>query len=232
MALIKGDSNIIERVILSQLDNKNVMNIVDERTLPYRELMTYYRCALMEVETKFKVLNEALSVQYDTNPIESIKTRIKSPESILEKLNRKGYPLSVESIEENLNDIAGVRVICSHPQEIYDLAEAFLNQDDIQLIKKKDYIKNPKENGYRSLHLIVGVPIFLHDNKRVMKVEVQFRTISMDFWASLEHKIKYKKDLPQMSFIERELKECADMSAELDMRMQKLQMIANNIKTK
>ncbi len=232
MALIKGESNIIEKVILSQLDNKNVMNIVDERTLPYRELMTYYRCALMEVETKFKVLNEALSVQYDTNPIESIKTRIKSPESILEKLNRKGYPLSVESIEENLNDIAGVRVICSHPQEIYDLAEAFLNQDDIQLIKKKDYIKNPKENGYRSLHLIVGVPIFLHDNKRVMKVEVQFRTISMDFWASLEHKIKYKKDLPQMSFIERELKECADMSAELDMRMQKLQMIANNIKTK
>lgn len=232
MAIIKGENNILEKVILSQIDNKNVMNLVDERTLPYRELMTYYKCALMEVETKFKVLNEALSVQYDTNPIESIKTRIKSPESILEKLNRKGYPLSVESIERNLNDIAGIRIICSHPQEIYDLAEAFLKQDDIQLIKTKDYIKNPKENGYRSLHLIVGVPIFLHDNKRVMKVEVQFRTISMDFWASLEHKIKYKKDLPQMAFIERELRDCAEMSAELDMRMQKLQMIANNIKTK
>ena len=172
MAIIKGENNILEKVILSQIDNKNVMNLVDERTLPYRELMTYYKCALMEVETKFKVLNEALSVQYDTNPIESIKTRIKSPESILEKLNRKGYPLSVESIERNLNDIAGIRIICSHPQEIYDLAEAFLKQDDIQLIKTKDYIKNPKENGYRSLHLIVGVPIFLHDNKRVMKVEV------------------------------------------------------------
>ncbi len=232
MAIIKGEGNILEKVILSQIDNKNVMNLVDERTLPYRELMTYYKCALMEVETKFKVLNEALSIQYDTNPIESIKTRIKSPESILEKLNRKGYPLSVESIEKNLNDIAGIRIICSHPQEIYDLAEAFLKQDDIQLIKTKDYIKSPKENGYRSLHLIVGVPIFLHDNKRVMRVEVQFRTISMDFWASLEHKIKYKKDLPQMSFIERELRDCAEMSAELDMRMQKLQMIANNIKTK
>ena len=222
MALIKGESNIIEKVILSQLDNKNVMNIVDERTLPYRELMTYYRCALMEVETKFKVLNEALSVQYDTNPIESIKTRIKSPESILEKLNRKGYPLSVESIEENLNDIAGVRVICSHPQEIYDLAEAFLNQDDIQLIKKKDYIKNPKESGYRSLHLIVKVGVFFSDQKREIPVEIQIRTIAMDFWASLEHQLHYKKDYPMPEGIARELKSIADNIACNDERMQHL----------
>ena len=142
----------------------------------------------MEVETKFNVLNEELSLQYDRNPIETIKTRLKSPESILEKLHRKNHPVTVDSIEQNLNDIAGVRVICAFPSDIYQLEEAFLKQDDIRLVERKDYIANPKSNGYRSLHLIVEIPIFLHDHKRLMRVE-QFRTISMDWWASLEHKI-------------------------------------------
>ena len=220
------DRTSLEQVLLSRLSRSEVQQWVQKYFQPYRELMSYYRCAIMEVETKFNVLNEELSLQYDRNPIETIKTRLKSPESIMEKLSRRGYPLTVESIEKNLNDIAGVRVICSHPADIYKLSEAFLRQDDITLLERKDYIANPKPNGYRSLHLIVETPIFLHDQKRLMKVEVQFRTISMDWWASLEHKIRYKKNLPQMEYVERELYECAEISAQLDARMEKLQKIA------
>lgn len=161
---------------------------------PYQELMTYYKCALMEVETKFRVLSENLSLRYDQNPIEAIHTRIKSPESIMEKLIRRQFPLSVEGIEENINDVAGIRIVCSFLSDIYMLADALLSQDDITLIETKDYIRNPKPNGYRSLHLIVSVPIFLHNEKKPMKVEVQFRTLAMDLWASTEHKIRYKKE--------------------------------------
>jgi len=131
----------------------------------YKELMAYYRCAMMEVETKFRVLSENLSLEDDRNPIEAIKTRIKSPESIANKLRSRGLPLTLNSIEDNLNDVAGVRVICGFPGDIYRLAEAFLRQDDVTLVEKKDYIDNPKRNGYRSLHLIVTVPIYLHDEK-------------------------------------------------------------------
>ena len=221
-----GDRGGLERFLLSRLPRREITTMVQSYAQPYRELMSYYRCAMMEVETKFNVLNEELSLQYDSNPIETIKTRLKSPESIMEKLQRRGYPLTVESIEENLNDIAGVRVICSFPSDIYQLADALLKQDDIRLIERKDYIKNPKPNGYRSLHLIVETPIFLHDQKRLMRVEVQFRTISMDWWASLEHKIRYKKDLPEMENVNRELFECAEISARLDARMEKLQRLA------
>jgi CDP-ribitol ribitolphosphotransferase / teichoic acid ribitol-phosphate polymerase len=169
-------------------------DFVEESTLPYRQMMTYYNCALMEVETKFKVLNEQFSLFYDRNPIESIHTRIKSQSSILKKLQKKNLALTIPNIENNLFDIAGVRVVCSFTEDIYSLANSFLNQDDVRLIEKKDYIENPKENGYRSLHLIVEIPIFLSDEKKWVKVEVQFRTIAMDFWASLEHKIRYKKN--------------------------------------
>ena len=190
---------------------------------PYKELMAYYRCAMMEVETKFRVLNEELSLEYDRNPIETIKTRLKSVESIGDKLNYMNKPITVESIEENLNDVAGVRVICGFPSDIYTLAEAFLRQDDITLIAKKDYLANPKPNGYRSLHLIVEIPIFLHDEKKMMRVEVQLRTISMDWWASLEHKIRYKKDVIVPADIESELKECAEAAAILDLKMESIQ---------
>ena len=220
------DRTSLEQVLLSRLSRGEVQLWVQKYFQPYRELMSYYRCAIMEVETKFNVLNEELSLQYDRNPIETIKTRLKSPESIMEKLNRRGYPMTVESIEQNLNDIAGVRVICSFPSDIYQLADAFLKQDDITLLQRKDYIAEPKPNGYRSLHLIVETPIFLHDQKRMMRVEVQFRTISMDWWASLEHKIRYKKDLPELDHVNRELFECAQMSAQLDARMEKLQRLA------
>ena len=139
-----GIKDGLERLLLSRLTQQEVKDWIRNYAAPYKELMAYYRCAMMEVETKFNVLNEELSLQYDRNPIETIKTRLKSPESILEKLQRKGLPLTVESIEKNLNDIAGVRVICSHPADIYQLAEAFLKQDDITLLQRKDYIAEPK----------------------------------------------------------------------------------------
>lgn len=212
-----------------KLQKNEIKTLMQNYALPYRELMSYYRCAMMEVETKFNVLNEELSLQYDRNPIETIKTRLKSPESILEKLHRKNHPVTVDSIERNLNDIAGVRVICAFPSDIYQLEEAFLKQDDIRLVERKDYIANPKSNGYRSLHLIVEIPIFLHDHKRLMRVEVQFRTISMDWWASLEHKIRYKKGLQESDHVDQELFECAKMSAELDSRMEKLQHFVGDL---
>lgn len=217
------DALMLEQIMRDKLGNKSDAAKLKTQLQPYKELMSYYRCAMMEVETKFRVLSEALSMQYDRNPIESIRTRLKSPESIVEKLLRKNLPLTEASLENDLADIAGVRVICSFPSDIYALAESLLRQDDITLIEKKDYIASPKPNGYRSLHLIVEIPIFLHDHKRKMKVEVQFRTISMDWWASLEHKIRYKKGLPDSAYIEKELLECAQMGAALDARMENLQ---------
>ncbi len=189
-----------------------------------RELMSRYRCAIMEVETKFKVLNEELSLQNDHNPIESIKSRLKSTESIYGKMKRKGLPMTLEAIEGNLFDIAGVRVICSFIDDIYMLADCLIRQDDVTLIEMKDYIRNPKGNGYRSLHLIIGVPIFLQNEKRNVKVEVQLRTIAMEFWANLEHQMRYKKDLQPklLEKISSELSDCAKTSAELDLRMQEI----------
>lgn len=189
---------------------------------PVQELFTYYRCAIMEVETKFRVLDEQFSLQYDDNPIESIKSRIKSYDSILRKLKRKGISFDLDSIQNEIFDIAGIRVICSFEKDIYMLADYLLAQDDITLIERKDYIKNPKPSGYRSLHLIVEVPIFLSTGKKMMKVEVQLRTIAMDFWASLEHKLRYKKNLSskQLEMLSDEMKTCADMTKDLDRRMQ------------
>lgn len=191
----------------------------------WQELMSRYRCAIMEVETKFKVLNDQFSLQHERNPIENIKTRIKSPDSIRRKMAKKGLtPMTLASVEENLKDVAGIRVICSFIDDIYMLADCLTSQDDITLIECKDYIKNPKENGYRSLHLIVEVPIFLQNEKRNMKVEVQLRTIAMEFWANLEHRLRYKKDLPEslQQATAGELLQCAELSAQLDQRMQQV----------
>ena len=178
----------------------------------------------MEVETKFRVLNAEFSLQYDRNPIENISSRIKSMDSLIRKVRKKNIPLSLESIEENITDIAGIRVVCSFPEDIYMLADCLTKQDDIRVIETKDYIKNPKPSGYRSLHLIVEIPIFLKEKKKPMKVEVQFRTIAMDFWASLEHKLRYKKNIPQdkADRLSESLYECARISAELDAEMQSI----------
>ena len=214
------DRSALERLLLSRLPRKEISTLVQSYTQPYRELMSYYRCAMMEVETKFNVLNEELSLQYDRNPIESIKTRLKSPESIAEKLQRRGFPLTVESIEENLNDIAGVRVICSFPSDIYQLADAFLKQDDITLLQRKDYIAEPKPNGYRSLHLIVNVPIVISEGTMVLPVEIQLRTIAMDMWASLEHELRYKSDRQFTDEDATRLRLCSDAISEIDQEMQ------------
>lgn len=198
------------------------LSFIEENAKPFQQIYAYYRCAIMEIETKFRVLNEQFSLQYDRNPIESIKSRVKSEGSLMRKIRDKNIPLNLESIEANIFDIAGVRIICSFPEDIYTLANCLLEQDDIRLIEVKDYIKNPKPNGYRSLHLIVEVPIFLKNEKRDMKVEVQLRTIAMDFWASLDHKLRYKKNLPPLmqNELAEELHDCAEESAKLDLRMQ------------
>lgn len=190
---------------------------------PFINLMMNYECALMEIETKLKVLNNEFALQHNRNPFESIKSRLKKPISIVEKMKKKGLEPTVENIEKNLTDIAGIRVICSFPEDIYNLSDLLSKQDDINVVCVKDYIRNPKPNGYRSLHLIVEIPIFLSNEKKYMKVEVQFRTIAMDFWASLDHKLKYKKDnLKHPEIIAHELKKCADMSTAMDYKMQEI----------
>lgn len=215
--LIIDNTNINQYTI-----TENLIKTFRSNMYSMQLLMAQYRCAIMEIETKFKVLNEQFSLQNDRNPIETIKTRLKSPESIVGKLERKGLEFSIESVEDNLFDVAGVRVICPFVDDIYMLCKCLLSQDDVVLIRKKDYIKNPKQNGYRSLHLIVEVPIFLKNEKKPMKVEVQLRTIAMDFWASLEHQLRYKKNLPEnlLEELSFELRECANISASLDYRME------------
>ncbi len=193
-----------------------------EHTKPYRQLMMRYNCAMLEVKTKLDVLSSQLSVETENNPFESIHCRIKTPKSVVGKLKRMGLPVTLKSIEENLNDVAGIRVICSFIDDIYTLSDRLCSQDDIRVIKVKDYIKNPKPNGYRSLHLILEIPIFLLEEKRYMRVEVQFRTIAMDFWASLEHKVKYKKEIADSEAVSKELKNCADEINSLDTRMQEI----------
>lgn len=225
--------NQLENKVNTEFDMEDIIHLFNKNKIKdYQRLMTYYRCAIMEIETKFNVLNEEFSLQYDRNPIESIKSRLKMPRSIAQKLNRKGLDVTVESIEKNLGDVAGIRVVCSFPEDVYMLADALLSQDDIKLIEKRNYIENPKENGYRSLHLIVEVPIFLAEEKRMMKAEIQLRTIAMDFWASLEHKLRYKKEVEIDEHISQELRMCAEISAHLDLKMDSLRKAIENDKYK
>ncbi len=192
----------------------------------FMALMNKYRCAIMEVETKLRVLNAEFSLQYDRNPFESIETRLKSPVSIIEKLERKGRPMNEEvlgqEIETYLYDVAGIRVVCAFQEDIYILSDLLVRQDDIRLIRTKDYIKNPKPNGYRSLHQILEVPVFLKEGKTPVKVEVQFRTIAMDFWASVDHKLRYKKNVAGEAEIVEKLRRCAAVITELDEEMQRI----------
>lgn len=188
----------------------------------FARLMVYYDCAMMEIRTKFDVLNADFSLKYDRQPLNSVKTRLKSPDSILEKLHRYDYPVTLESIEKNIEDVAGVRVICSFLDDLYFLADTIQKQDDVEVLYIKDYIANPKPSGYRSLHMFVSIPIFLANEKRTMRVEIQFRTIAMDFWASLEHQLRYKKEdvfTPEMT---QDIVRCAELSAELDHTMDRL----------
>lgn len=185
-------------------------------------MMLLYKFALNELETKIEILREEFLMIHEYNPIEHTNSRLKSPESILKKLNRKGKGISVESIRENVKDIAGMRITCSFISDIYRVFDMLEKQSDIKVLKVKDYIKNPKSNGYKSLHVLLETPVFMSDGKEVVTVEVQIRTIAMDFWASLEHKIFYKYDqfVPEQLLIE--LKEAADSAFALDEKMERL----------
>ena len=204
------------------LDDVEKLLRLKDQVKEFQILMMKYDCALSEVRTKLDVLNKELSLRNNRNPFESIKMRIKTPVSIYQKLAGKGVDFTIDNINENLSDIAGIRVICSFVDDIYMLADCLANQDDITVLQKKDYIENPKDSGYRSLHLIIEVPIFLTQEKEYMKVEVQFRTIAMDFWASLEHQMKYKKNIENQEVISDDLKFSADLINQLDLRMQQI----------
>ncbi len=216
-----SEDELFAQRMLSLADNQTV-EWAQRKAKELMHLMTQYKCAMMELETRFNLLNEEYAMEFGRTPINSIKTRLKTLQSIKEKMERKGYPLTPVSIRENLNDIAGVRVICAFPEDVYVLADALLKQDDIALLEKKDYIASPKKNGYRSLHMIVTVPIYLAHEKRHLKVEIQLRTIAMDFWASLEHQLRYKSDAEFTDAMGKELYDCARLSADLDNRMDAL----------
>ncbi len=204
----------------SNINKEQLMNIADQYGFKeWRELIFMHESAIEEVNTKLKILNNEFKIIHDHNPIEHIKTRVKKPDSIIEKLERKGYEVNIENAKNKINDIAGIRIICSFTDDIYKILEMIKSQDDIEVLKVKDYIKNPKKNGYRSLHLLIQLPIFLSSQARMTKVEIQIRTIAMDFWASLEHKIyyKYKNDAPDE--IPEKLKESAEMIKKLDQQM-------------
>lgn len=192
---------------------------VQDVMLEYRKIKLLYRAALKEIGTKLEILNDEFKLVHQYNPIEHIESRLKTDESITRKLIRKGKEITVENIQKYIDDIAGVRVICSFTPDIYRIVDMISSQDDIEVLKTKDYMLNPKVNGYRSYHLIVRVPIFLSDRVVPTKVEIQIRTVAMDFWASLEHKIYYKYEGNTPEYIKKELKECADLVTFLDSKM-------------
>lgn len=199
-------------------DVERVLQIT-EQAEQFETLMMYYDCAMSEVRTKLEVLNKEMALRNRRNPFEYIKSRLKSPSSIYGKLKNRGVPFTVENIENTINDVAGIRVISSFIDDIYSIRDSFDVQDDVEILQEKDYIQNPKENGYRSLHLILRIPIFLSSEKKFMNVEVQFRTIAMDFWASVEHKMKYKREISNAEIIVEELRYSADLINQLDRRM-------------
>ena len=215
-----NDAQMHEKLRLALGEDE--LSWMQEKAQAYFDMIAYYRCAMMEVETKLNVLNEEYSIRYSRNPIMSIKSRIKTLESIRNKLQRKGLSFRLDVLQDNIYDVAGLRVICAFTEDVYSIADSLLSQDDVRLIHLRDYIKNPKPSGYRSLHLIIEVPIFLASEKRLMKVEIQLRTVAMDCWASLEHQLRYKKDRDFTDEMANELTRCALISAELDERMNKL----------
>lgn len=208
-----------KKTILMQTVLPEVPEEILELMVNFRELMMMYNSAIREVTTKLEILNDELSLDSRKNPIQFIKSRVKKPLSIVKKLKAMDKEINIESIMTSLNDIAGIRVIVSFIDDVYRIVDMLVSQDDIVLIESKDYIKNPKSNGYRSYHLIVEVPVFFSQEKQSVRVEIQIRTVAMDFWASLEHQLKYKKDLINSELVEDELRECADTIAKTDLQM-------------
>ena len=207
------------KVLLSKMNVPAGSEEIFEKISNLRELLLTYNSAIREVTTKLEILNDELSVRNRRNPIQFIKSRVKTPMSIVDKLQKLEKEISVESVMTSLNDVAGIRVIASFVDDVYEIADMLTKQDDVFLIEAKDYIKNPKPNGYRSYHLIVEVPVFFSDKKQFVRVEIQIRTVAMDFWASLEHQLKYKENIKNSEEIEAELRQCAETIANTDMKM-------------
>lgn len=195
---------------------------IAETAAQFAQIMMLYDAGIKEVKTKLDILANEFKVKRNRSPIEAVQCRIKEPASIIEKMGRRGYPMTLASMTQNISDIAGVRVICPFIQDIYTVADMLTSQDDIFIIKKKDYINRPKENGYRSLHLVIEVPVFLSDRKQHVRVEIQIRTIAMDFWASLEHQLHYKKEAEVPDGIIDDLRRCAQTISETDEKMQEI----------
>lgn len=216
------ESNPPQIAKMQQMLSEDAGRQVMEQMFKFVELEHLYESAIREVKTKLEILDSEFRTKYAYNPIHHINDRLKSPQSMLEKLQRKGLPITIDSVRANLHDIAGVRVICNYIEDIYTVAELLTKQDDVTLVSVKDYIKNPKPNGYRSLHLVIETPVFLSDRKELVHVEVQIRTIAMDFWASLEHELKYKTDTEVSAELAAQLKECAETIAATDIRMQEI----------
>nr|WP_300183263.1 GTP pyrophosphokinase family protein [uncultured Agathobaculum sp.] len=203
---------------LSQHDEELLL----ESAMQLQQVMMLYEAGIREIKTKLDILSDESRISGKPSPIDSIKSRIKTPRSIINKLKRRGFPITLQSMMENLNDIGGIRVICPFIEDIYVVADMLIRQDDLALIERKDYIENPKPNGYRSLHLILQVPIFLSDRTQPVRIELQLRTIAMDFWASLEHQLRYKADVEVPAYISDDLKACADVIAATDEEMQRI----------
>ena len=215
---------------MSSHANLDLQHFVETKKELTRFLMTY-KCAMDEIETKINVLKQEFQYIHEYNPIEHVSSRLKSPESIIQKMYRKHEKIvSIDELKENIKDIAGVRIICSFISDIYRISDMIQKQKDVELVSLKDYIKNPKPNGYRSLHLILKIPVFMSDREEHVYVELQIRTMAMDFWASLEHKIyyKYQSDIPNHML--EELKEAASTASELDKKMEKLHKEIGKIK--
>ena len=206
-------------------DMDNAMMIPDTPTAAafqqqYREMMQLYSAAVREVRTKVEILDEEFRTRYAHNPIHHIDSRLKSPQSMMKKLARKGLPQTLEAAEANLNDIAGIRIVCNYLDDIYRIADLLQRQRDVEFVHRRDYIENPKESGYRSLHLVIRIPVFLSSHTELVPVEIQIRTIAMDFWASLEHQLRYKSNHETTQQLRRRLQHCAEASAALDREMQ------------
>lgn len=214
-------------LILKQVaqDNKSILNNpsnIVNTAMEFQHLLMLYESGIKQITTKFEILTDEFECKHERNPISSISSRIKDPISIAEKLQRKGFPVTLDNVVTKLYDIAGIRVTCPFISDVYHIMQMLLQQDDVTLIELKDYIKHPKKNGYRSLHVIVKVSVYFSDQRREIPVEIQIRTIAMDFWASLEHQLHYKKDYSMPDNISQELKDCADTIADTDIRMQDL----------
>ncbi|HEX2925986.1 MAG TPA: GTP pyrophosphokinase family protein [Ruminiclostridium sp.] len=195
---------------------------IDSFKKSFFEMQHLYQSAIREVSTKLEILDDEFQVIHKRNPIHHMQSRVKSVKSIFDKLSRRDNDISIESAKSNLNDIAGIRVVCYYIDDIYMIAKMLTQQDDIVLQRVTDYIQNPKENGYRSLHLVVTVPVFFSDRKEIVPVEIQIRTMAMDFWASLEHQLRYKTNDTVPSSVAQELQECADTIAKTDLKMQSI----------